>query len=389
MLIGRLLSWDQFYARERTARKKRSYTDSPTSSDDDGDRETEDKDGEEDQECQEDGEDEDEGSSTNWFSEHDASGKIITFLQSLTSSTPSPHVDSVTEEHVPRNRCSLGHTSFLDLGTGNGHLLLQLRERGGFNGRMLGLDYSHESIALARSALDRRRQAAEQRPSPRRRRRRRKDVTYDDITFDQCDLLDEQNVLQRRQQQQRLGTSNANDDDDDDHDQDDQTFDVLLDKGTFDAISLSADRDELGRRVCENYAAVLLPWMTKDGGILIVTSCNWTEHELIAWFTEAARSHPPPREVVAEAGHTARLKDDHHPDASRIKVVEKDQVMSSQTWNTRNLGSSEDDQVAAATVVSGKQGPRLQVLDRIAYPSFTFGGRQGQSISSVAFVRLD
>jgi len=55
-------------------------------------------------------------------------------------------------------------------------------------------------------------------------------------------------------------------------------FEVVLDKGTFDAISLSDEALD-GRRVVECYpdkvAGVL-----KKGGWLVVTSCNWTEEEL-------------------------------------------------------------------------------------------------------------
>lgn len=57
-------------------------------------------------------------------------------------------------------------------------------------------------------------------------------------------------------------------------------FDVVLDKGTFDAISLSDEtRESDGRRVYEGYADSVAA-VIKSGGLLVVTSCNWTEEEL-------------------------------------------------------------------------------------------------------------
>lgn len=60
-------------------------------------------------------------------------------------------------------------------------------------------------------------------------------------------------------------------------------FDVVLDKGTFDAISLSSDRDAGGRRICEGYRG-RVERLVRRGGVLLVTSCNWTEEELKTWF---------------------------------------------------------------------------------------------------------
>ena len=63
-------------------------------------------------------------------------------------------------------------------------------------------------------------------------------------------------------------------------------FDVVLDKGTFDAISLSDEVDpETGQRAFMGYAA-RAEALVRPGGLLLVTSCNWTEQELIAWYTE-------------------------------------------------------------------------------------------------------
>ena len=91
-------------------------------------------------------------------------------------------------------------------------------------------------------------------------------------------------------------------------------WDVVLDKGTFDAISLSEERDAEGRRICEGYKQRVCP-LIREGGIFLVTSCNWTEEELRGWF----------------------------------------------------------------------EGGELEYVDTIKYKSFSFGGRKGQTISSICF----
>ena len=59
-------------------------------------------------------------------------------------------------------------------------------------------------------------------------------------------------------------------------------FDVVLDKGTFDAVSLADDAKT--SRVCERYPDIARR-LVKRGGFLIVTTCNWTDEELVHWFT--------------------------------------------------------------------------------------------------------
>lgn len=161
-----------------------------------------------------------------------------------------------------------GNCSFLDLGTGNGHFLFRLREgeeeegsdsddgekeeshgkagdNKGWTGHMLGVDYSPKSIEFAH-------RLASSKPS------------CSNIEFAHFDILSSppSSIL-----------TPPNED----------GFDVVLDKGTFDAISLSEETDGQGRRVCEHYKERVLP-LVRAGGVLLVTSCNWTEGELIHWF---------------------------------------------------------------------------------------------------------
>ena len=87
-------------------------------------------------------------------------------------------------------------------------------------------------------------------------------------------------------------------------------WDIVLDKGTFDAVSLSGiagSEEQYVRRVEE---------LVKEEGMVLVTSCNWTEAEITQWF---------------------------------------------------------------------EAGGGLKRFVSLPYPSFTFGGSTGQSISSICF----
>ena len=100
-------------------------------------------------------------------------------------------------------------------------------------------------------------------------------------------------------------------------------FDAVLDKGTFDAISLSSELDDNGKRPCERYSDAVR-FLVKRGGMLLVTSCNWTEGEL-------------------------------------------------QTWLCQPGDVEEDD--------------RFEVCGRVSYPRFKFGGVEGQTVVGVVFKR--
>ncbi|KAF2226212.1 hypothetical protein BDZ85DRAFT_288365 [Elsinoe ampelina] len=95
-------------------------------------------------------------------------------------------------------------------------------------------------------------------------------------------------------------------------------FDVVLDKGTFDAISLAEGTDGQGRRAHEGYRDRVLP-LVKKGGFFVITSCNWTREEVLQWF-------------------------------------------------------------------GGGEG-ELRLFREVKYPSFTFGGKKGQSVCTLAFRR--
>lgn len=211
--------------------------------------------------------------------------------------------------------------TILDLGTGNGSMLALLRDKGGFKGRMVGVDYSGKSVELARRLWP-----------------HDDDDDNDGIRFEEWDILTVEkgdfedggrNMPDWFPRGPRGGEGEGG-------------FDIVLDKGTFDAVSLSDEvapvaeecedgKEEDGRkgskviqrRVCERYPGIARR-LVKKGGFLIVTSCNWTEEELVRWFT----------------------------------AQEKD-------------------------------GGRLVVWDRVEYPRFKFGGQEGQGVYTVCFKRRD
>ena len=146
-------------------------------------------------------------------------------------------------------------SSFLDLGTGNGHLLYALQDNG-WLGRMVGIDYSEQSIKLARQIAVGKEAAkngdticASGPPTP-------------SILFEIYDILGKDGSKPQWLHEE---------------------FDCLLDKGTFDAISLNRTEDAEGKRGSDRYASHISE-LVRPSGFVIITSCNWTEEELRGWF---------------------------------------------------------------------------------------------------------
>ena len=147
-------------------------------------------------------------------------------------------------------------------------MLTLLRDKGGFTrSRMVGLDYSEKSVELARKLLERSAGEPSQGGS---------------IRFDVYDIFASRPV---EEEEWFLAAEGG--------------FDIVLDKGTFDAVSLSAEEvpaegqeavsgknksSRIQQRICELYPAAATR-LVKLGGFLVVTSCNWTEDELVKWFT--------------------------------------------------------------------------------------------------------
>lgn len=221
----------------------------------------------------------------------------------------------------PENLSSeeLGAIRILDLGTGNGSILRLLARKGGFPAHgMVGVDYSAVSVELAR------RLTAAGSPSG---------SGDGGIRFVQLDILDRRNdailpPLSSSRAGEERGTTDGERLDWFPYDR--HGFDLVHDKGTFDAVSLSAetepvdggDEGNAATRICVRYPIVAAR-LVRPGGFLLVSSCNWTEDELIRWFVP--------------------------PDGSTS----------------------------------------LQVWGRIEYPRFRFGGSEGQGVCSVCFRRQE
>lgn len=134
--------------------------------------------------------------------------------------------------------------SILEVGCGNGVLLLALSEAGYTATCLSGIDYSPCAIKLAKSIAATRGES---------------------ISFYACDFLnDDPHVLSHMKE---------------------GAWDLLLDKGTFDAIALGA-KDENGRSPAISYPGRVKN-LLKPGGCFLITTCNFTEDELQAQFATA------------------------------------------------------------------------------------------------------
>ncbi|XP_077438415.1 EEF1A lysine methyltransferase 2 [Vanacampus margaritifer] len=122
--------------------------------------------------------------------------------------------------------------AILDIGTGNGAFLVEMAKHGYKN--LTGIDYSPTSVELAKSVL-------------------------------QAEGLTHVNVKEADFCGGAL-----------------EGYDVCVDKGTFDAISLNPDNTSEVKRL---YVQALKASL-KDQGLFSITSCNWTKEQLLERFKE-------------------------------------------------------------------------------------------------------
>ncbi|KAG5972658.1 hypothetical protein E4U55_000782 [Claviceps digitariae] len=232
---------------------------------------------------------------------------MIDFLERLSEECSGPNSSSVLSKKT---------ASLLDLGCGNGSMLFSLREQG-WHGPALGVDYSPQSVELAR-------QVCLAKAGEKTDEDEDEDKTMQsEVRFAEWDIMkgSYETVLQGTGTGTGTGT-------------DGQAWDVVLDKGTFDAVCLSGERTEEGRRVCEVYGERVLP-LVRRGGVFLITSCNWTEEELTRWF----------------------------------------------------VGSRRDGDDGADTESHAEEG-RFVPAGRIEYRTFSFGGVKGQTISTLCFRKV-
>ncbi|KAI8980185.1 S-adenosyl-L-methionine-dependent methyltransferase [Trametes punicea] len=168
-----------------------------------------------------------------------------------------------TLENVPTDSAPY----ILEVGAGNGNLLLALCEAGYLPENMCGIDYSADAVKLARAigqskaasvAAHRRDGGGE--PSGL--------ANANNILFAECDFL-------RDEVPRSTGLASQ-------PESDVALWDLVLDKGTFDAIAL-AEKDEDGSAPADRYPA-RIGRIVKRGGFFLITSCNFTEEELQAKF---------------------------------------------------------------------------------------------------------
>ncbi|KAK6927896.1 Methyltransferase domain [Dillenia turbinata] len=199
------------------------------------------------------------------------------------------HIDdvkSVPDEQVERD---LSGWSVLDIGTGNG-LLLQELAKLGFSD-LTGTDYSEGAINLAQSLADR--------------------DAFSHIKF----LVDD--ILETKLERQ---------------------FQLVMDKGTLDAIGLHPDGSIKRVMYWDSVSKLVAP-----GGLLIITSCNSTKDELVQEVDDFSR-----RKLCASL------------DAETQKQPE-----------------------------NSCRDPPFRYLSHVrTYPTFMFGGSVGSRVATVAFLRI-
>lgn len=152
-------------------------------------------------------------------------------------------------------------------------------------GNMIGVDYSKQSVELARELQRSRGHSAyhtgsEDEEDSEEEGEERGEGEELPIRFEEWDVLGSTALLSPRGDVVEPAGADALDW----FPYQQGGFDIVLDKGTFDAISLADDAKDT--RVCERYPDIARR-LLRRGGFLIVTSCNWTEDELVKWFTGA------------------------------------------------------------------------------------------------------
>ncbi|KAJ1443204.1 S-adenosyl-L-methionine-dependent methyltransferase [Sesbania bispinosa] len=197
------------------------------------------------------------------------------------------HVDDVKAEASEQGDKILSSWSVLDIGTGNGLLLQELAKQGFSN--LTGTDYSEGAISLARSLANR--------------------DGFSNIKF----LVDD--VLETKLEQE---------------------FQLVMDKGTLDAIGLHPDGPVKRMMYWDSVSRLVA-----SGGILVVTSCNSTKDELV-------------QEV--------------------------------ESFNQRKSAAAQELEVAKDE--ESCRDPLFRYISHVrTYPTFMFGGSVGSRVATVAFLR--
>lgn len=162
-------------------------------------------------------------------------------------------------EWIKRNHTVEGikDLRILDLGCGNGHFTLKLIEAGCTH--VSALDYSEKAVELAKKLTG---------------------LIEHDRIF-QADILNPASLSQKYREH----------------------FDLIVDKGTFDAISLNPDfstgleKVSKTKMIAETFKLTLKTILNRPAALFIITSCNWTRQELETIFA-------PEFKAIAEVEHS-------------------------------------------------------------------------------------
>ncbi|GAA5825137.1 hypothetical protein JCM11251_006114 [Rhodosporidiobolus azoricus] len=157
------------------------------------------------------------------------------------------------EEHFPQQDGRI-----LDLGTGNGQLLFAFSKAGYTS--LTGVDYSSLSIELAQSILSAR-LAAVSSSDDDEADNDAPSLASPPPRFFVADILD---IGLGKDVEGVTGKG--------------EQWDLVTDKGTYDAVCLS-DETRDGQSLRELYVATVSRLLPKDG-LFLITSCNWTQAEL-------------------------------------------------------------------------------------------------------------
>ncbi|KAF3789552.1 Protein-lysine N-methyltransferase [Nymphaea thermarum] len=215
---------------------------------------------------------------------------VAVWTKNLCVNFPQVHCKSLSGENIPKSNPGeevaklLARWSVLDIGTGNGLFLQELAKQGFSD--LTGTDYSESAVDLARNLADR--------------------DGFPHIHFQVDDVLETK--LEKQ-------------------------FQLVTDKGTFDAVGLHPDGPARRNMYWESISKLVAP-----GGLLVITSCNNTKDEL---------------------------------------------VQEAESFRPRLLAA-----VASDTQGSEPTLPPFRYLDHVkSYPTFRFGGVEGTRVATVTFVR--
>lgn len=161
---------------------------------------------------------------------------------------------------------------------------------------------------------------------------------------------------------------------------------MITDKGTLDAIGLSADHVLNRPRYRRAVWDLLAP-----GGLLVITSCNSTKDELITEFCGASAETSKPESSPAKCEEAARQVPTSQ--ATGPGVASRERAEGGETPSIQGsghgLGSGGGNSGVEEPVGGGQMAMLWEYVDHVrTYPVFRFGGVEGTRVATVAFRRV-